>query len=94
MGTERMPCCGALTKTYTDAGDRQHLPDCPTNQGAQPVELTITVDTVKLADAVNEIVGEDVESASSIEAWLKDNASSLPTMLLDAVAEQVSEAYV
>lgn len=28
MATERMACCGALTKVYADAGNRQHNPDC------------------------------------------------------------------
>jgi hypothetical protein len=28
MGTERMSCCGALTKVYADAGDRKHEPGC------------------------------------------------------------------
>lgn len=28
MGTERMSCCGALTKVYADAGDRKHKPGC------------------------------------------------------------------
>jgi hypothetical protein len=28
MSTERMSCCGALTRTYSDAGHRRHAPNC------------------------------------------------------------------
>lgn len=28
MGVERMTCCGALTRVYSDAGHRTHLPGC------------------------------------------------------------------
>lgn len=45
MAIETMVCCGALTATYRDAGDRRHAPGCPTVIAAADLSVLIDVGT-------------------------------------------------
>lgn len=53
MGTERMACCGALTKVYSDAGARRHNQDCPTAARRQNYER-LYAEYTSLLDAERE----------------------------------------
>ncbi len=55
--------------------------------------LTVNIDLARIADDVNDMAGEDVETPDTVRTWVEQNDGTVARGLQDAIAALIGEAY-